>query len=307
MDDDTDRFALLLNALPGVGRVTAARLLERFASYEVLRKTPREQVLLRMRGTPGAERILATLFDDPVMHRRIDEAARELAALRAKRIELITLRDPDWPERLNALTRASRPSLLYAYGNRVTLRSSLVSIFARPPIEPDAFEAAQRLIRRLTEQRIVLLTGASGGFDVVVHRLAAAAPVPSMLVAHCGLAHFPAAMRPTAVSAVRGGGLLVSPFSMDHGPYDHDDRERALIQAAMAAVCIFVAPRPGTPETHAMDWAIREARPVYVLPDAGATVPEPAISLRRAGAFEEVVRSALASQEPPQGAPDGGS
>ena len=28
----------------------------------------------------------------------------------------------------------------------------------------------------------------------------------------------------------RAGGLLLSPFPMDHGPFDHDDAERALGQ-----------------------------------------------------------------------------
>ena len=49
-DRPSPAFALALLSLDGVGRVTAHRLIERFASAEAVRGAPREQVLLRLRG-----------------------------------------------------------------------------------------------------------------------------------------------------------------------------------------------------------------------------------------------------------------
>ena len=57
-------YVLALLSLDGVGRVTAHRLIEHFPTYDALRATPREQVLLRLKGLPHAERTVGLLFDE---------------------------------------------------------------------------------------------------------------------------------------------------------------------------------------------------------------------------------------------------
>ena len=65
-------FAYALQLADGVGRVTAHRLLKHFDSYEALAAYPREQVLTRMKGAPGAGAILARLFDRGYMQERLE-------------------------------------------------------------------------------------------------------------------------------------------------------------------------------------------------------------------------------------------
>ncbi len=273
---DAARFALALDAMDGVGRVTAGRLLTHFASYEDLLRYPREQVLARIKGAPRSAALVATLFDREAMASYLEGAEKTLTQLSSQRVDVITRQDPAWPSPLSDLPRGNRPVVLYSYGSLDTLRSATVALFARPPLSPAPFEHAQDLVRHLLPQHVVPATGASNGFDVVVHKLCFAGHVsyPSLLVAGCGMAKAPPPLRPVISGAVKAGGVFLSPFAMNHGPFDHDDKERALVLAALAKASIFVEPSPHTPEWHAMTWAIEAGRPVFGIPAAQHPLPE---------------------------------
>src|SRR5690606_20206812 len=111
-----------------------------------------------------------------------------------------------------------------------------------PPLDEAAYERAQALVRHLLGRGVVPVTGAAHGLDVVVHKLATGAGRPAVLVLACGMTRLHRPLRPVVSAAVRAGGLMLSPFAMDHGPYDHDDRTRALVQAALATACVFLHP-----------------------------------------------------------------
>jgi predicted Rossmann fold nucleotide-binding protein DprA/Smf involved in DNA uptake len=267
-------FALALLALDGVGRVTAHRLLERFPTLEALRACPREQVLLRLKGLPHAERTVGLLCDDGAFGPHLDRAREEEAALAARRIALLAPGQAGWPAALDALPPADRPVVLYAFGEAAALAAHPVALFGRAPLPADAFEAAQGLAERLIAERLPLACGAAPGFDVVMHRRCAAAGHPCVMVARAGLARIDPPARPSVAAAVKAGGVLVSSFPPTHGPFDHDDRERALVQAALGGPCAFFAPAEGTPEAKALGWALGAGRPVFgVEGDPAADAP----------------------------------
>ena len=222
---------------------------------------------------------------------RLEEAEQALAHLSSLRVTLVTLRDPAWPAGLNDLPRASRPFLLYTYGHREVLTRPLVALFARPPISPEPFEEAQALVQHLLPHAAVPATGAAHGFDIVIHKLCYAGQVgyPSLLVASAGMAKVPPPLRPTVSGAVKAGGLFVSPFAMNHGPFEHDDKERALVLAALAGACVFFEPQPHTPEWHAMSWAIEAGRAVFGIASAQHPLPDPAHLLQSEVDFDWVL------------------
>lgn len=277
----SEAFALALHRLDGVGRVTAARLLHHFDSLEALRRYPREQVLARIKGAPNAEALVARLFDDAVMQPLLARAAEEAAQLAARRVRLLTPAAPGWPAGVDALERGMRPTLLYAYGEAGLLSRPFVAFFGRPPLPPPAYEAAQRLAATLLAEGHPVATAAATGFDVALHKQAAPGRTPLLLFAGSGLARIPPALRPTAAQSVRHGGLLVSPFAMGHGPFAHDEKERALLMAALAAACVFAAPAPGTPEAAALDWAAGAGRAAFAYP---GNLPLPPGAVLLAGA-----------------------
>ena len=269
----TTTFALALEQLDGVGRVTAGRLLARFATLEDVRRTPREQVLTRIKGAPNAETLVQRLFDDVAMQPHVDTAKQTLQHLKRRRVRVLTARDAAWPVRLDNLPRSKRPALLYTFGRTSALQQPIAALFARPPLREAAFERAQALTRQLAAHRVRPGTGAAHSFDVVVHKIATGDEAPSVLVAPAGLQHMPRPLRPIASQVVKAGGALASPFPMQHGPYDHDDALRALVLAALARVCVFIEPQEDTAEWKALTWALEAGRPVFGTPHPETPLP----------------------------------
>ncbi len=293
---DTTLFALALERMDGVGRVTAGRLLDHFADYADLLRYPREQVLARIKGAPKAGALVARLFDRAAMEVLLKQAEQALAALHEKRVAVLTPRHEAWPGGLALLPRGSRPFLLYGYGHLAALARPLVAFLARPPISPERFEQAQALARHLLPHGVAPATGAAHGFDVVLQKLCHAGTTahPSVLVTSAGMAKAPPPLRPTISATVRAGGLLLSPFPMEHGPYEHDDKERALVLAALARACAFFEPQPDTPEWHALAWAVEAGRPVFGVAAPHHPLPAPVHPLHSAVDFDWVLAATTA-------------
>jgi DNA processing protein len=260
-------FALALLDLEGVGRVTAHRLLARFTTLDALRDCPREQVLLRLKGLPHAERTAGLLCDEAAFAPHLTRAQAAVAEMAARHIAVIVPGHEHWPAALEALDPGARPVALYAFGDAALLTAQPVALFGRAPLPADAFEAAQGLAERLLAERLPLACGATPGFDVGLHKRCAAARHPCVMVTRAGLARIDPPARPSVAAAVKAGGVLVSPFPPTHGPFDHDDRERALVQAALAGPAAFFAPTAGTPEGKALAWALAAGRPVFGVED----------------------------------------
>lgn len=286
----SDHFALALLSLDGVGRVTVHRILERFPTLEALRATPREQVLLRLKGVPHAERTVETLFSEEAFGPAMAQARAEINALAQRRVRVIAPGSPDWPGSLDALDRSDRPAVLYAYGHVSALERPALAILARAPIAGDDFEAIQGIARRVLGRGHGLVVGAADGVDVALQKLAVGAGGRAVAVIGTGLTRLTPSLRPAATALVRGGGLLLSPFPMTHGPFEHDDRERALVQAALGAAVCAVAPAADSSEDRAMAWAAGADRPIAVLPPAppGASWANAALTVADAPAADAV-------------------
>ncbi len=257
-------FALALLALDGVGRVTAHRLIERFTGSDALRQTPREQVLLRLKGAPNAERIVERLFD-PEFDDALAVSRAETEKLAATGVRTLAPGDAEWPAGLERLGRAERPVVLYAYGNTAALAAPLLAVLGRPPVPGVPFEAAQRIARRTADAGAGVACGLAHGFDVAVVKVATAAGRAPVAVIGTGLGQLTPSLRPAATALVRAGGLLLSPFPMMHGPFPHDDRERALVQVAVSRAAVVAAPAEGSHEAKAAAWASGAGLNVAVL------------------------------------------
>jgi len=284
MSDSPTPFALALLSLDGVGRVTAHRLLERFPSAAAVRAAPREQVLLRLKGVPRADltvdAVCAPAFDDALA-----QAEARIAAFAAKQIAVLTPGADAWPAGLDALPRADRPVVLYAFGDLAALAWPSLAVLAAAPLDAAPFEAAQTVAKAVLARGRGVIVGAAHGVDLALQKLSLGAGVPAVAVVGSGLARLERSMRPGATALTRAGGLLVSPFAMTHGPFPHDDRERALVQAALGRAVLAVAPPADSHEDRAAAWAAEAGRPLLALPpvpsgaawaDAAAEVDDPA-------------------------------
>lgn len=265
-------FALALLSVDGLGRTTAHRLIERFPTWSALRATPREQVRLRVKGAPRLDHLLDVILSDAFESGHLSPARATVAAHRERGIHLLARGDDAWPVGLNDLERSDRPVVLYAYGHLEALAPPALACLGRPPLDPQAFEASQALARYALAQGVGLVVGAQSGFDVALQKLSLGAQRGAVAVLGCGLAKLEKSLRPAATALTRGGGLMVSPFSMTHGPFDHEDRERALVQAALGRAVSAIGAHAGSSERRACAWAETAGRRV-AFPD-GALPPD---------------------------------
>lgn len=267
-------FALALPALPHVGRVTTARVLERFPTLAALRATPREQLLHRLTGTPHLADLVETLHDDAAMAFALASARAEADALAAKRLAVLAPNLDGWPDGLNRLDRADRPATLHVFGDASALDGPSVALFGANGLDPAAYEASQTLAAEAARRGTVVVTGLADGFDVATAKTATRHGGRVVAVLGCGIGRLAGPMRPVALEIVRSGGAMVSGFSFDHGPFDHDDKERALTMAALASACAFYDPAPGSPDARALDRAAALGLAAFALgPRALADAP----------------------------------
>jgi DNA processing protein len=263
---------LALEAMEGVGRVTARKVLDQFGSIGGLVGLPREQVLNRLKGVPNAASLLDRLNDGASMEAIQASVSRHLEAWGERKIQVVTFLDPGWPERLDDLPNPHRPNALFVYGDPKSMGEPVVAIVAEGAIEPGSFEVAQDLIRMVVSKNIRIGLDGLTGFDVVGIKLSLDGGIPPHLITSYGLAATPPSMRPHASSVTKAGGIMVSSFPMDHGPFDHDKKEGAVIQSALARAVVFVDPRPKSFLWPALEWALSAGMPVFAI--AGDELPD---------------------------------
>ena len=283
-------FALTLLELEDVGRVTAARLLRHFEHVEAIRAFPREQLLHRISGVPRGEKIVQRLHEEDVVAEAAARAEERLGILEDKDVQILVQHRDHYPKRLYDLEQSDRPVHLFLYGSSGRLRDPLLGLFGSAPLPDAAFEAAQELGDRLRPTEAIPVTGLQGGFDKVIQERTAGRDGghPSVILLGCGLGRLPRPLRPVATQALRSGSVLASPFPMQHGPFDHDQKERALLQAALSPVSFFAAPQPETPEWQALSWAGAHRR-AFVWPDPGTELPEGAVSIEHRSELDRVL------------------
>ena len=264
MDENT-AFALALQKMKGIGRVTAGKLLREFGTYTRLEGCPREQMLLRIRRTPNANSIVAALSDRAAMAERMRAAEHELRLLTSKGIAVLSPGGDGWPPALDHLPQASRPLLVYAYGQLQVLSAPMAGFYFGGAHGP---KCARPLLQRLPAHGIAAALNLQEAELPEAHD-----GLTAVLVLPMGLSKAPGTKRPAMRRIVRARGLLLSPFAMNHGRYDHDEKERALVMAALSRVCFFVYPARDTSEWAAMVWASEAGRRVYAMGTIAGELP----------------------------------
>lgn len=264
----TTEQILLLEGLERVGRVSTRKVLHQFRTPVEAAALPREQALNRLKGVSGAADLLDRLGKEAEMEAALTAVRRRVEQLEKRGIRLIAFDDDDWPTGLNGLPNTHRPNILYAFGKFAQLRHPSIAIVGRPELDERAFEGAQVLLKTLAERQIATVTGITTGFDLVALKLMMAVKANPTVVASSGLGRIESKMRAIASRTVKAGGLMVSSMAMDHGPFEHDAKECALVQSALATAVVFVDPIPESHAWTALEWAAEAHMPVFAFSDA---------------------------------------
>ncbi|MCA3252740.1 MAG: DNA-processing protein DprA [Pseudomonadota bacterium] len=176
--EDFEAWFRLL-ATPGVGRVTARRLLAACGSPDAVLRAPRA-TLQALAGAAVAHAVGAA---DAAIDERLVQAQRWLAGGPARSV--LTLGDPAYPARL--LQTADPPLMLYVEGALPALSAPALAIVGSRSATAQGLDNARAFAAALGRDGLVVVSGLALGIDAAAHEGALAAPAGTVAVLGTGL------------------------------------------------------------------------------------------------------------------------
>lgn len=247
-------YWLALEAVPGLGPETAARLLAAFPDAKAIFDAPAGLI----RPLLG-ERIAGALAKppDPEAH----QAA--LAWLEAPDNHLIPITHPDYPERLKTL--ADPPPWLYVKGDPAVLRQAMLALVGSRNATPQGRRDARAFAETLAAAGLVIVSGLAEGIDTAAHE-GGLAGGRSVAVVGTGLDRvYPAKNRELAHRLAQGGAIVSEfPLGTPPRPGHFPRRNRIISGLALGVLVIEAAPDSGSLITARL--AAEQGREVFALP-----------------------------------------
>ena len=199
---------LTLDAVTGIGPVTAARLLAHFHG-DIDALFGCDDGVLRSLGLQSAQ-LRQLRWPSPVVEQGLNWAE-------APGNHLLCLDDPAYPALLKEIPAA--PLLLYCRGDLAALSlPQLAMVGTRHPTYAGKDNAA-RLCAELVENGLAITSGLALGIDGICHQQALASDGVTLAVLGSGLdCLYPKRHQGLAMQILEHGGLLVSELAPDQGP-----------------------------------------------------------------------------------------
>lgn len=224
---------LALTMAPGIGPVTARKLIKAAGSASAVFQMSRSSV----ERLPGIGPLLSdSLFSSDLM----DRAAKEMAFIKRYHISALFLEDPGYPQRLKECYDA--PVLLYTKGSKGLDTCRALSVVGTRKASAYGKELCRNTVLELGSAvgDLVIISGLAYGIDVIAHRAALEAGIPTIAVLGHGLnTIYPSAHRETA-KKICGQGALVTDFHSGMGPERNNFLRRNRIIAGLADATLVV-------------------------------------------------------------------
>ncbi len=232
--DERELLSLIaLQHIPGVGSITAKRLVEGVGSAAQVFEHRTDLVSI----IPQAQPTLVKALDCPSAHHR---AEQELEFIAKHHITCIGYHDEAYPSRLRECDDA--PILLFYCGTANLNPRRVVSIVGTRKCSDYGRSLCESFVRDLSTQcpDILIVSGLAYGVDVCAHRASIKYGLPTVGVLAHGLDRiYPSVHRNTAAQMVTCGGLLTEYVSHTE-PERQNFLQRNRIVAGMADATIIV-------------------------------------------------------------------
>lgn len=224
---------IALQHIPGIGSITAKRLIESVGSATRLfeQRTNLNDIV------PNAHTSLIKALDCPSAHRRAEE---ELQFIEKHHITCLGYHDEEYPYRLRECDDA--PILLFYRGNTTLNAPRVISIVGTRKCTNYGRDLCEQFIRDLSSQYpdILIISGLAYGIDVCAHRAALKHNLSTVGVLAHGLDRiYPSVHRNTAAQMTQHGGLLTE-YTSHTEPERQNFLQRNRIVAGMADATIIV-------------------------------------------------------------------
>ena len=252
---------LALSEAPGLGRVVARRLLQRYGDPQAL-----------LRGDPSFEATLppAQLERLQAVRRRDRRAQVERTAewLEAPDHHLISLHDAAYPPDLRP--RHDPPLLLHAIGDLSALHRPQLAIVGSRDATPQGRDIARHFASQLAARGITIVSGLALGIDASAHEGAlegAAAGAPATIaVVGTGLDLCHPRRHAGLARRIEAAGLLLSEFPLGTPPHPPHFPQRNRLIAHLAAGTLVVEAAPLSGSLITARHALEAGREVLAVP-----------------------------------------
>lgn len=211
---DRDELAAWLRLLetPKVGRESARRLLAAFGSPQAVF----DASTLARREVAGAS-VAAALDSAPEsLPTLLDSTLVWLAAEAAEPRTIVTLGDPQYPDRL--LETADPPLLLYAQGHTALLQAPSIAVVGSRNPTPQGLDNARAFARHFSQAGIAVVSGLALGIDAAAHEGGLEGPAGTIAVVGTGLERVYPRANLKLAHRIAQQGLLLSEFAFGTPP-----------------------------------------------------------------------------------------
>ena len=247
---------LALRMAPGLGTITALRLLEKF-------KSP-----------PGVFRCSATELEaagvSPAQARNLasgcsfEEAVDQYERMQRSGAELITIQDPRYPQLLREIF--DPPILLFTLGRTELLSLPAIAIVGTRRATPYGLAAAERLGGDLARAGLVITSGMARGIDTAAQRSALAEGGDTISVFGCGVDVLYPADNRRLYQDIAQKGLLLSEFPMGAPAYPQNFPIRNRIVSGLSLGVLIVEGAQHSGSTITAKLAMDQGREVFAVP-----------------------------------------
>ncbi|RQM75763.1 DNA-protecting protein DprA [Aeromonas jandaei] len=256
--DDRLALWLALDAVTGIGPVTASRLLARVGG-DIQQLFQCDETQLHQMGL-SSEQIRQLRWPSPVVEQSLMWATQHGNSL-------LPQDHPAYPPLLREIPAA--PLLLYCRGELAALSlPQLAMVGTRHPTYAGK-DNASRLCGELVECGLAITSGLALGIDGVCHQQALAAGGMTLAVLGSGLDQlYPKRHHALAAAILERGGVLISELAPDKGPLaEHFPRRNRIISGlSLGTLVVEATEQSGSLIT--ARYALEQGREVFAVPGA---------------------------------------
>ena len=247
---------LALRMAPGLGTLTALRLLQKLKSPQSIFRSSASE--LEAAGlSPAQARNVASgcAFED---------AVNQCDKMKSAGAELITIQDSRYPQRLREIF--DPPILLFALGQTSLMESPSIAVVGTRRASPYGLAAAERLSADLAKAGLTIVSGMARGIDTAAHKAVLAEEGDTIAVFGCGVDVLYPADNRKLYQEIAKKGLLLSEFPMGAPAYPQNFpiRNRIVSGLALGVLIIEGAQHSGSAITAKL--AMDQGREVFAVP-----------------------------------------
>lgn len=252
------KYWVWLSKIEGLGSIKTQRLLEKYCNPKEIWKLKKEDLVkVEGIGIKIAEEILDEKYRCGL--------EKEVEYMKENNIELISIQDKDYPEKLKTLY--DKPISLYIRGNKELLNEFSLAIIGCRENSNYGNEVARAVTKGVARKNIITVSGLAKGIDSICHKETLLAGGKTIAVIGSGLdIIYPYENNNLAQEIIKKGGTIVTEYPIKTKPQkmNFPARNRIISGLSDGIIVIEAKKKSGTMST--VDFALDQGKNIFAIP-----------------------------------------